>query len=305
MWNKLSMKEKAALIKVAVSNGLTDLDLIKDKYNEYANGGPVNKYNLGGPTIGDRIDAFTEKYEPWAAGLALSGAGVGLATASTGYGIVPGAIYNYGANIPSTVIDAIQTGRGIYKLATGTEDASWGETLWNAGEFALGALGLKGAKAMAGAKADREIEELIKREINKALGKRGEVYKASLRKKGMSEEDIAKYVLEKAANTATNSKDVVDAKRRRKEGKEIEETAKRWDRYAGIGPNVIDVVNGIELPEIIVTPEGGFVPGYTYLNQSKALGGTLFNSFNPIESFNGGRRLPVVRYGKGGYLSIL
>lgn len=39
MWNKLSMKEKAALIKVAVSNGLTDLDLIKNKYNEYAEGG--------------------------------------------------------------------------------------------------------------------------------------------------------------------------------------------------------------------------------------------------------------------------
>lgn len=39
MWNKLSMKEKAALIKVAVSNGLTDLDLIKNKYNEFAEGG--------------------------------------------------------------------------------------------------------------------------------------------------------------------------------------------------------------------------------------------------------------------------
>lgn len=45
MWNKLSMKEKAALIKVAVSNGLTDLDLIKNKYNEYALGGPLLNQN--------------------------------------------------------------------------------------------------------------------------------------------------------------------------------------------------------------------------------------------------------------------
>ena len=42
MWNKLSMKEKAALIRVAVSNGLTDLDLIKNKYNEFAEGGDTN-----------------------------------------------------------------------------------------------------------------------------------------------------------------------------------------------------------------------------------------------------------------------
>lgn len=43
--NKLSMKEKAALIKVAVSNGLTDLDLIKNKYNEFALGGPLLNQN--------------------------------------------------------------------------------------------------------------------------------------------------------------------------------------------------------------------------------------------------------------------
>lgn len=45
MWNKLSMKEKAALIKVAVSNGLTNLDLIKNKYNEFALGGPLLNQN--------------------------------------------------------------------------------------------------------------------------------------------------------------------------------------------------------------------------------------------------------------------
>lgn len=61
MWNKLSMKEKAALIKVAVSNGLTDLDLIKNKYNEYAEGGnTTNKQALGGPLLNQNnpIESF-------------------------------------------------------------------------------------------------------------------------------------------------------------------------------------------------------------------------------------------------------
>lgn len=63
MWNKLSMKEKAALIKVAVSNGLTDLDLIKNKYNEFAesNTTTINeKKALGGPLLNQNnpIESF-------------------------------------------------------------------------------------------------------------------------------------------------------------------------------------------------------------------------------------------------------
>ena len=63
MWNKLSMKEKAALIKVAVSNGLTDLDLIKNKYNEFAESDTttINKSKaLGGPLLNQNnpIESF-------------------------------------------------------------------------------------------------------------------------------------------------------------------------------------------------------------------------------------------------------
>lgn len=63
MWNKLSMKEKAALIKVAVSNGLTDLDLIKNKYNEFAesNTTTINESKaLGGPllNLNNPIESF-------------------------------------------------------------------------------------------------------------------------------------------------------------------------------------------------------------------------------------------------------
>ena len=39
MWNKLSMKEKAAMIKVAVNNGILNLDEIKNTYNKFDEGG--------------------------------------------------------------------------------------------------------------------------------------------------------------------------------------------------------------------------------------------------------------------------
>ena len=38
-WNALSMKEKAAMMKVAVQNGIYNLDDIRQAYNEYAEGG--------------------------------------------------------------------------------------------------------------------------------------------------------------------------------------------------------------------------------------------------------------------------
>ena len=41
-WENLSMREKAAMIKVAVSNGITNLQEIKDKYNEFAEGGKIH-----------------------------------------------------------------------------------------------------------------------------------------------------------------------------------------------------------------------------------------------------------------------
>jgi hypothetical protein len=50
MWNDLSMKEKAAMMKVAIKNGITNLDSIREEYNKFAMGGPegFNKAALGG-----------------------------------------------------------------------------------------------------------------------------------------------------------------------------------------------------------------------------------------------------------------
>ena len=45
MWNKLSMNDRAAIIKLAVSNGITNLDEIRKVYNKYAEGGPLKTDN--------------------------------------------------------------------------------------------------------------------------------------------------------------------------------------------------------------------------------------------------------------------
>lgn len=60
MWDKLSMAEKAAYIRVGVQNGITSLNDIKKAYNTYADGGPksskVNYYNpITGQNYGDTM----------------------------------------------------------------------------------------------------------------------------------------------------------------------------------------------------------------------------------------------------------
>ena len=46
-WNELTMKEKAAYIRMGVANGYKDIDSIKEVYNEFKCGG--NLYKEGGP----------------------------------------------------------------------------------------------------------------------------------------------------------------------------------------------------------------------------------------------------------------
>ena len=46
-WNKLSMADRAAYIKLGIDNGITDLATIRDTYNQYAEGGPTNPYSSG------------------------------------------------------------------------------------------------------------------------------------------------------------------------------------------------------------------------------------------------------------------
>ena len=44
MWDKLSIRDKAEIIKMGVANGIRDLDTIRDTYNNiYAEGGQIDK----------------------------------------------------------------------------------------------------------------------------------------------------------------------------------------------------------------------------------------------------------------------
>ena len=42
VWDRLSLAEKAEMMKVAVNNGYTNLKDIRDKYNEFAEGGGIS-----------------------------------------------------------------------------------------------------------------------------------------------------------------------------------------------------------------------------------------------------------------------
>lgn len=46
-WNDLSMADRAAYIKIELDNGITNLKIIRDTYNRYAKGGPLNPYSAG------------------------------------------------------------------------------------------------------------------------------------------------------------------------------------------------------------------------------------------------------------------
>ena len=46
-WNDLSMADRAAYIKLGLDNGITDLKVIRDTYNKYAEGGSLNPYSSG------------------------------------------------------------------------------------------------------------------------------------------------------------------------------------------------------------------------------------------------------------------
>lgn len=49
-WDKLSIEEQAAMMKAAVSEGILDLGTIRQKYNEFAE---------GGNTVDDLVDHYT------------------------------------------------------------------------------------------------------------------------------------------------------------------------------------------------------------------------------------------------------
>ena len=65
-WDKLSMREKAQLIKLSVGSGISDIKTIRDTYNLYSNGGNLaHKYD--GTTEDSQFVAVDAKVPKWGA----------------------------------------------------------------------------------------------------------------------------------------------------------------------------------------------------------------------------------------------
>lgn len=97
-------------------------------------------------------DDWSDKVEPYAAALGLTGDVIGLGTAATGVGVVPGAIIAGAANIPNIVIDGYQFGRDIYRSINDGLDENGKSVLWNGAELALDYLPVKALKYLNKAK---------------------------------------------------------------------------------------------------------------------------------------------------------
>ena len=59
-WNKLSMADRAAYIKLGIDNGITDLATIRDTYNKFAEGGYVREKN-NNPVAFDKEGNLTDQ----------------------------------------------------------------------------------------------------------------------------------------------------------------------------------------------------------------------------------------------------
>lgn len=200
----------------------------------------------------EELDEFAAKAEPYAAGIGLTGAAIGMGTAMTGVGAPVGAVIGTTSQIPSAIIDLYQAGRDWYKVGT-QEDKPYGSAVWNTTEAALDLAGAKWFKYLSGMNADRLIAQEMKGRIADAVAKR-QGQTIMLRKKGMSDKEIAKYLGEKAANVVTNSKDMHDYDKDQKS--QADKKGEKINFYVGIVPNTIDILGSDQvLPELKWDPK--------------------------------------------------
>ena len=62
-WDNLSMADRATYIKLGLDSGITDLKVIRDTYNKYAEGGPVTRPTRATPTLKRKSWETDEEYE--------------------------------------------------------------------------------------------------------------------------------------------------------------------------------------------------------------------------------------------------
>lgn len=67
-WNDLSMADRAAYIKLGVENGITDLNTIRNAYNEFAKGGPIKNSKDYKKALSDYWHEDVNKYNKYDGG---------------------------------------------------------------------------------------------------------------------------------------------------------------------------------------------------------------------------------------------
>ncbi len=119
---------------------------------------------------------WSDKIEPWVAGLGLAADAIGLGTAATGVGAPIGATIALVGNVPNLLVDGYQFGRDVYRSATdGGANNVW-SAVGNGGELALDILGMKMISALNKSKiANTANKKVISSTERKALTGRGRV----------------------------------------------------------------------------------------------------------------------------------
>lgn len=205
----------------------------------------INKYQIGGKTAWDVLDNVADKTES-----VLAPVTIGLGTAS---------FFNPSFVIPYEAASLLGSGIDIYQTARSLYNKDYKDAAWNGGEALLGIVGAKGASKLGSKELIRETRKFdreIANKVREKLGRSPNVVK--LRRKGVSDEDIYKYILKKASNSVTNSKDFADHMKDEKRKAKDRET--KWGIYGDITGNASSIVRRFDndylynLPNIIVTP---------------------------------------------------
>ena len=206
----------------------------------------INKYQIGGKTAWDVLDNVADKTES-----VLAPVTIGLSTAS---------FFNPSFIIPYEAASLLGSGIDIYQAARSLYNKDYKDAAWNGGEALLGIVGAKGAYKLGSKKLIKEAKRFNEEIANKARERlqNNPNIMIRLRKKGMTDEEIYKYVSDKVANSVTNSKDFADHMKDEKRKAKDRET--KWGIYGDITGNASSIVRKIDgdymynLPDIIVTP---------------------------------------------------
>lgn len=172
---------------------------------------------------------WSDKIEPWTSGIGLASDAIEIGTAATGIGAPVGAIIAGVGNIPNIIVDGYQTVKDWKRVYDGDYNQT-GNALWNTAETALDLPGAKFIKNGFKYSADKQFTNEVKGRIQDEV-KRRQKNAFILRKKGMSDSDIAKYTTNKANNAAINARDINQRRRIRN---------KKYDKRASIAAYLIN-----------------------------------------------------------------